>query len=236
MEERFSLEPIKQEPKMIQITSKATALLADAIKLEIKDDFTLEYAGLLRAEAKTHVKLAEDLRLKFTGPLNKHVKSINDLFAEAKEPYNEVINTLDDKIIVYDRKVKAEIARIQKEKDEAERERLAELAKLTAANRIIEEAKKEAHVSTKTGLPLPSATPVEVVEEMPKTLAEVSGGLGHIQMRWMFEVIDFKALPDEYKLVDEVKLSRLAIRDKEKATVPGVRFFPEEHVASKRLR
>jgi ribosomal protein L14E/L6E/L27E len=55
--------------------------------------------------------------------------------------------------------------------------------------------------------------------EPPKT-----EGISDIDV-WTFEIVDENLVPDIYKIIDEKKLGQIARSLKDKAQVPGVRFF-----------
>lgn len=63
-----------------------------------------------------------------------------------------------------------------------------------------------------------------------KDLARTRGSLGGVAAvtkRWTFKVIDEAQIPREYWTLDEAALANVARNMKEKASVPGVQFFPE---------
>jgi hypothetical protein len=53
------------------------------------------------------------------------------------------------------------------------------------------------------------------------------------QMVWKFRVVDFKSLPDTYKLPNDVMLGSIARADKAAAKVPGVEFYSEPVLAAR---
>jgi len=50
---------------------------------------------------------------------------------------------------------------------------------------------------------------------------------------WKARVLDAKAVPDEYKIVDEAMLNKFVQATKGKIAVPGVEFYPEEVLAAR---
>jgi DNA polymerase III gamma/tau subunit len=54
-----------------------------------------------------------------------------------------------------------------------------------------------------------------------------------IRKVWKFRVVDFKSLPDTYKLANEVMLGSIARSDKAAAKVPGVEFYSESVLAAR---
>jgi hypothetical protein len=53
------------------------------------------------------------------------------------------------------------------------------------------------------------------------------------QVVWKFRVVDFKLLPDDFKVVNGILLGVVARSDKEKAVVPGVEFYSESVLAAR---
>ena len=65
---------------------------------------------------------------------------------------------------------------------------------------------------------------VEARPEPPAHYRTIAGDLGKV-LTWKFEVVDFGALPDDYKLPDLVKIRRVVTA---RATIPGVRAWQED--------
>lgn len=53
------------------------------------------------------------------------------------------------------------------------------------------------------------------------------------QVVWKFRVVDFRSLPDTYKLPNDVLLGSIARSDKAEAKIPGVEFYPESVLAAR---
>ena len=53
------------------------------------------------------------------------------------------------------------------------------------------------------------------------------GGVATVQTKWTFEVVDESQIPRDYWILDEAALRRIASTQKEKAAVPGVRFYSD---------
>ncbi len=78
-----------------------------------------------------------------------------------------------------------------------------------------------------------SQSVVEVpVTEAPKRVHGALGTTGMVDS-WKYEVVDFAALPDEYKVVDSTMLNAIAKRHHDTKQVPGVKFFNQPYLASR---
>ena len=60
---------------------------------------------------------------------------------------------------------------------------------------------------------------IQVKEDLPEKT--------HSRKLWKAKVVDFKLLPEEYKMPDVTKLNAVAKTLKDKAKVPGVEFYYE---------
>jgi len=110
---------------------------------------------------------------------------------------------------------RAERARLQAEADAVE----ADTAKADAADAKSAGLARQAEVTT--------AVDVRV-ESTVKPVAGVAQ-----KLVYKFRVVDFVALPDTYKLANEVLLGQIARSDKDKAKVPGVEFYSESVLAAR---
>ncbi len=150
-------------------------------------------------------KAIEGKRKEYTIPLDDHKKVIMDFFKRLTEPLDQADKITRDKILTYRREV-------DRKRQEVE---AIEQAKLELARR--EEALTGEHTVDLTSIEKPEAAPTHVYTE--------TGALGTITT-WKFEVIDFPMLPDEYKMVDAVKLGKVVRAGLR--TISGVRIYSEE--------
>jgi len=134
-------------------------------------------------------------------------------------------------------RAEAERVRIEAEK-EVQEKRLAEAARLEAdgkkdeakvmfeAAAMIEDHPAEAPAPvplSRPAAPLPPPPPVKF-----NGVAE--------RKKWYAEVVDFAALPDEYKLPNMAMLNAVAVSKKDTAAVPGVKFTWRIESAVGRIR
>jgi len=157
-------------------------------------------------------KTVEEKRKGYVTPLNGYVKVVNDAFKLLTEPLAQAIKTTKDKATAY----RLEQQRIQREQEEINRKR-REAA--------------EAEMKLKGEL-TESVNEVEVVEA-PKLTRTDLGTSGMMDV-WKYEVVDFAALPDEYKVADTAMLTKIAKSHHDKKQIPGVRFFNDPTIQTRR--
>lgn len=149
----------------------------------------------------------EEKRQEYVKPINEHVKAVNDAFKKLTDPILEADKITRDKILAY----RAEVERKRQEAEEINRKK-EELARLEAQH-------------SGTGEFTADLTPVIVPASAPEHVRTDMGTSGTVKTR-KARVIDFKLLPDEYKLPNE-KLLATAARTGV-AAIPGVEFYVEE--------
>jgi len=156
----------------------------------------------------------ESLRKDWLKPLQDHTKSINEDFAQVQKPILAADKATADKMNEFDR----EQARIRREQEEVNRLR-------------IEAAEKEKALND--GVITESVDLIKPVAKVPEYVRTEAGNAGMRDV-WKWEVTDFKALPDDYKKVDEGTLTGVVKGSKGKLSIPGVRIYNEPTRATRR--
>lgn len=144
-----------------------------------------------------------------------------------------------------ERAARAEAARIARAQEEeaarkrAEAEALAEQAKNAAPEEAAQIEAQAQELAAQAEQAQASAEEVRVAAATapppaPIVLPEVSKGAG-VSTRevWDFEIVDFAALPDEYKAPNEKLLRSFAQNTKGKVLLPGVKFTSSVHLAKR---
>lgn len=149
-------------------------------------------------------KAIEGTRKEYTGPINEHLKAVNAAFVSFTQPLEEANKVNRDKVLAY---------RVEQERRRLEQERI---------NRLREEAAR-AEMELKGELSEPVGL-VQVAEEAPARYRTDAGTLGTVKT-WHFEVTDFAALPDQYKLSNDSMIRKVVQAG---ASIPGVRAWQEE--------
>ena len=149
-------------------------------------------------------KALDSKKKEYSEPLKTYLKTITDAFETILLPLGTADRITREKILAY----RAEQERKRREAEEI--------------NRLREEAARR-EMELKGEL----TQPLEIVET-PAPVAKVvhaeAATLGTVKTT-RFEVIDFKALPDDYKIADMVKIGKVA---KAGVAIPGVRTWTEE--------
>ena len=149
-------------------------------------------------------KAIEEKRKGYIDPINEHLKAVNEAFKRFVEPLTQAGLLNKGKIIIY---------RGEQERTRQEQERI---------NQLREEAAR-AEMELKGEITEPVSL-VEVIPEAPNRYRTETGTLSKALL-WHFEVVDFSALPDDYKVADMVKIRKVVVAG---ATIPGVRSWKEE--------
>jgi hypothetical protein len=204
-----ALDVIEQDERAQELSGISLELLERAQSIEIVDDQSDCEAVEFIAQVKTARKRWDELRHWFTDPLEAQKKRIIAKFKADDEPLERALRIVGDKHLAYQRK-RQEAAR-------REQERLRKLAEAKQA--------RQAAKAVEQGLEAPPVIiPMPTVQAPPKTIRTASGAVT-TRTVWRHEVVDFAALPEEYKIADEVKLGkvvRAGVRE-----IPGVRIYEE---------
>jgi hypothetical protein len=103
---------------------------------------------------------------------------------------------------------------------------------------VIQQKKKETEEKEKAEM-LEDITGEEVSAGKVKTQIHSQAGMSYLKKRWAFRILDKSKIPDNYKLIDEVKI-RQAIRENTvtiggktsmNLKIEGIEFYMEDEVA-----
>jgi hypothetical protein len=114
-------------PQAIDRLPEALRQIGEFLKAEpaIQDHATARIAAELRARAKAMLGEVEDERKEQTGPLNNQLREINERYKEARQPVEQCVvilsDRIDDFLLVEERRRLAEAEEKQKAADEAAR-------------------------------------------------------------------------------------------------------------------
>ena len=150
-------------------------------------------------------KAIEDKRKEYVGPINDHLKTINDAFKLFALPLNSADSITRQKILDY---------RKEQERIRQEQERINEL-RLEAARA---EMQLKGELAESVGI-------VEVKPEQPKHYRTEAGTLGTVPIK-KWEVVDFKLVPDDYKMIDATKVGKVVRAGV--PSIPGIRIWEED--------
>jgi hypothetical protein len=151
-------------------------------------------------------KAIEDKRKEYVSPIKLHLDTVNETFKTITEPLSKADGITRAKIMAY----RQEQERKAREVDEINRLRMEAAQKEMALKGELTES-------------------VNLVEVLPPQPAHVRTGVGMMgtTKTWKFEVVDFAALPSEYKVADLVKIGKVV---RAGVAVPGVKAWQEESI------
>ncbi len=193
---------------VLQLVCEGNKLREYAIARTIATDADLKSAvDDLSLIAKVKKALVEK-KAEYVKPVKAHLDAFNAAFAMVLTPVEDADRITRQKYDAY----RAEQKRRYAEAEEINRKKI-ELAKQEAA-------------FNGTGEVTIDTTPV--VAPVPIARVQTDVGSAGITHNWKGEVIDFAALPNEYKIVDYVKLGKVIRAGLH--SIPGVRIWEEEGI------
>ncbi len=217
-EEAEGMEPptalVKISPEIdrsfLQLESEALGLRGFAEQRAI-----INGEGVVRATDDLSImanlkKAIEEKRKEYVGPLNAHVKVINEAFKRITEPLQQADQMTRDKILMWRR---------EQERKRAEAEEI---------QRLEEEARaRRAKLAQDQGEPAPEeeVLPAPVVPDAPAARVHTDMGTLGTATIWKFEVVDFSLLPDRFKMENATLIGKV-VRAGERE-IPGVEIFEE---------
>jgi len=209
---------------IVKETDQETALIVRSAEvLVIKDQTTYESAGEFRSKIREGIKNLETLRKTITGPLDQAKSAVMNLFRPSIDMRTAVMGKVDKLLTTYDteqeKKRQEEESRLARE---AEKKRQEALKKAEEARAAGKEEKAEKYEEKAAAVISPVLAP---------TTTKPNG----IQYRdhWTVEVIDFKLLPDTYKLPNMPMINKYVNAVKGMVPLSGVKFIKERIVASR---
>jgi chromosome segregation ATPase len=198
---------------------KVKPLQDDVIKAQVENaQKALDYAKNRVIRSAEDVKMATDdlamiSKLKkvakekldeYIKPIKSHLDSVKDDFNSIMKPLEEADSVTRDKILSFNR-VQTELRRKQEEAERAAR--AAAEAEMKANGELSKE--------------------ILTIENKAEPVVEAHANVGDMNTAkvWKFEVEDFAALPDDYKIADMVKIRKVVIAG---VKIPGVKAWQED--------
>lgn len=182
---------------------------AEARVIAVAEDYRLATDDLVIIRRLK--KAMEERRKDYLAPFQDHIKEVNEAFKRLGEPILLADKITSDKMLAFT----ANQNLIRQEQEEINR-----LRKLASEK---DAALHNGEISESVNL-------VEVIPEAPKTIRTDVGSASQ-RDHWVFEVIDFALLSDEYKMVDAVKLGKVVRAGLH--SIPGVRIKNEPILATR---
>lgn len=211
-ENSIRIESVDAQKK--EIEQNTVALVARATKFTITDPASLQKSSGILSEIAAEKKKANAIRFSLTKPLDESKKRIMALFSPFIDQFDKATGIIKDKVREYYFVEEEKRRKAEKERLLAEAKREEEIKKAQEEDRepVVEET--------------PAVPEVKVPE---KTVKGVAGGSMTVKSHWVFEIIDEKLIPLEYRVVSE-KLINEAIRQG-LHEIPGIRIYQDKVVS-----
>jgi len=180
---------------------------------------TFAAVGDLRKMVRSRITAAEDLRLAWTGPVNKAIKRINSIFKGRVEPLEKADEHVGQLMLKWSREEEKRV------KDEQDRLRKIEEDKALAAAKVIEEeariareqeavaaaagdtkgAEQAAEVAraaeTKRDKVIDQAAAIPVADTTVRKARGLYGSTSSVRKVWRARLVSIRDLPDEARLL-----------------------------------
>lgn len=212
---------------MVNPTAEDIAKVADVFASETETyqvANTPQYAaaGETLKSIKRAQKLLETIRFGMTRPMDEAKNKVLDFFRGPSDKLSSAEKRVKEGMLAYDK----EQRRLQQEEQrKAEEAAAAERQRLAASAAKAEEAGRHKRAEEYTARAEASVAPL--VRREPLKVAGTS-----LRTVWKFEIADAALVPREYLVVDETKVRRVVTALKEGASIPGVRVWSEQAIAS----
>jgi hypothetical protein len=151
-------------------------------------------------------KAMESKRKDYLLPFQEHVKEVNDIYKALMAPVETADMVTRNKVMAFNR---------EQERIKAEQEKINALR--------MEAAQKEAALNN--GEIKESIVLVDVIQPVTKVIADLASS--GMRDNWTYEVMDFAALPNEYKMPNTSMLNATAKSVKDSRVIPGLRIYNE---------
>jgi len=211
----WSMDHMKAQAKAAETLDALEKSMAAVYAMEVVDDKTAAQITDLASSAKKAGRAIDMAMKAFVSPANERIKEIRGfakIFTEKAAAIEAEAKT----------KIKAwhQSERIKREKEDAEKRRLAEIAN----KKLAEEAKA-------IGMSEEDTPKVEVptAPKLPPVIRTQNGAKSSVSMVWKFKVEDLCLIPGEYMIPDNVKIGkavRAGVRD-----IPGINIFQDEQIS-----
>lgn len=241
-------------PDAAQLNTRAQSALAMVESMVIDSQETYDLAADELKAIKFKAKGLEDQRTAITGPINKALKAVNDLFRSPSEYLTKAESIIKNKMIGYtteqeriaaeerrkaEATIRAEQARLAKEAADREAAAKIEADRLIAAGNAEQAAQVQAEAAIEAAN-LAATAQVMTAPVAAPAVAKVAG----VSMRgvWKAECTDKAALVAFVAAnlqflnlldVNTSALNQMAKAMKETMQIAGVRAFEEKQLASR---
>ena len=208
-EKALAAYKVPSKTQVAHVTNNVSVYLAEAQAIKVTSANQVKVAEEIRNKLKRAIKQIESLfedslaeLKKAKAAIDSAKKSITAKQEGLTSPFEEALRSVNGKLIAFN---KAEVERLEK---------------LEAARIATEKAAAKGKKAPEVEVPK-----VKTTENRSEAMAETK-----FIDNWKAEVTDFALLPDEYKVVDQVKLNKAAREQKEAFKVPGAKAVNDKYL------
>ena len=238
-----SLALFKKQAQAIEVTDKESCLVAKTMQRDVRDYMKDIHAKLdpFVNSAKRNLQVARDELSKWIDPaeavdstLGTKVKTYEQNERLAAQREQDRINEENR------RKAKEEAdAKAKKAKEDADFDRAVKVAEIKKKLKNKEIGKREAAKLLREAGDYAEAMKEEAEaraeEEKNKPVAEVQvkpniptvSGVPTSRRPWRWAATDLRKIPDDFWILDDLKINAIVRNDKDKTNIPGIRVFQE---------
>ncbi len=195
----------QDDPRVRALADEATKLRDYAVARTIKTDADCKPATEDLSVIARVKKALTEAKADYVKPIRGHLDDVNAAFTLILAPLDEADKVTRNKILAY----REEQAKRAAEAEEINRQK-AELAR------------REAQFNG-TGEITIDTTPVQAQEPVKRVSTDI--GTASVQKVTTWELVDFAAVPDQYKILDAGKITKLV---KGGGTIPGIKVIVKE--------
>lgn len=218
----MSQSDLSSNPEVQALTAQTDQFVALAQTYSVTTAVQFTAAGEQLKEIKAAAKRLDTLRKTMTQPLDAAKKAIMDFFRAPEEKLARAESGIKRAMLAYtaelDRKRREDQARADAEARKQQEKLQQQAARAQASGKVEKAAELEERAAT-------VVAPV-INREPPKV-----SGLS-FRDAWCFEIVDEKAIPREFLMVDEAKIRRFVANMKGDTQIAGVRVYSEKRMAA----
>lgn len=224
------MQTMTNDPVVVRVVENLTTINKSAVDLIVTENNFNEWSENLFAIKKA-IKQVNDKRMDFTRPLEEAKKK---LIAEARgvtDPMEATVELVEAALLVY---------QLEVQRKAEEHERFLVQQELERLEKEKEELVEQA-VDNESDYALDEAEVVEQqIEEVKHVSTEVSATkrtnfvTTSISKKWAFELLDFSKVPDEYKMLNEVKIRKMISGEYGTHEIAGLNIYQKASLSSRR--
>lgn len=213
---------IASNTEVQELAAQSDMLAQVALAYRVASPIEYANAGEELKKIKAAAKRLDDLRKTMTKPLDAAKKAIMDFFRTPETKLQQAESGIKRAMIAYSEEQDRIRREEQRKADEAarkEQEKLqAQAAKAAASGKVEKAVELETRAATVVA---------PIINREPPKVAGIN-----MREAWKFEVIDERAVPREFLMVDESKIRKFVSNMKGDTQIAGVRVWSEKNLAS----